>query len=326
MPIDVLCLAFVPDSQRAGLAAAGYVLHDHPDPELRDTPPANAGAIRAVITRGGTAGVSRAMIEGLPNLEIICTMAAGYDKIDLVAAREHGIVVTHGPGTNATAVADHAIGLLFGIARNIVYGDAAARRGDWKTSRGARPLVVGKTLGIFGLGRIGVLIARRLSGLDLDILYHNRTRRPDLPYTYVDSVKELAARSDFLVIAAPGGPGTLHAVDAEVLDALGPKGYLINIARGSIVATDALASALLEKRIGGAAIDVFEGEPDLPEILRNITENLIVTPHMAGAAVEARQAIEELMLRNLNLHFAGQPVATPVPLHDDPDADVVAAE
>jgi lactate dehydrogenase-like 2-hydroxyacid dehydrogenase len=324
MPIDILCLVTIPETQRRGLVAAGYVLHEYPDPALRATPPADPERYRAIITRGGTAGVTREMIEGLPNLEIICTMAAGYDKIDLAAAREHGVTVTHGPGTNATAVADHAIGLLFGIARNLVNGDAAARRGDWATSRGARPLVVGKTLGIFGLGRIGALIARRLSGLDMEILYHNRTRQPDLPYAYVESLTELAARSDFLIIAAPGGPGTYHVIDADVLDALGPKGYLINIARGSIVATDVLAAALLEKRIAGAAIDVFEGEPDLPEVLRDITDNLIVTPHMAGAAVEARQAIEELMLRNLNLHFAGQPVATPVPWGDE--AEAAAAE
>jgi lactate dehydrogenase-like 2-hydroxyacid dehydrogenase len=313
MPIDVLCLAMVPETQRAGLAAAGYVLHDHVDTALRSTAPDNAEAIRAVITRGGTAGITREMIYALPNLEIICTMAAGFDKVDMAAARERGIIVTHGPGTNATSVADHAIALMFSIARAIVYGDAAARRGDWQTSRGARPLVVGKTLGIMGLGRIGLLIAKRLSGLDLTILYHNRQRRKDAPYTYVSSLLELAARSDFLIIAAPGGADTLHAVNADVLEALGPSGYLINIARGSIVPTDALVAALKDRKIAGAAIDVFEGEPDLPPALREITDNLIVTPHMAGAAVEARAAIEELMLRNLNLHFSGQPVATPVP-------------
>jgi lactate dehydrogenase-like 2-hydroxyacid dehydrogenase len=256
------------------------------------------------------------MIHALPNLEIICTMAAGFDKIDVGAARERGIVVTHGPGTNATAVADHAIALMFGIARGLVYGDAATRRDDWETSRKARPLVVGKTLGIMGMGRIGLLIAQRLSGLSLEVLYHNRSPR-DVPYTYVDDLTELARRSDYLVIAAPGGEETMHAVDAGVLEALGPNGYLINIARGSIVATDALVTALKEKTIAGAAIDVFEGEPNLPPALREITDNLILTPHMAGAAAEARAAIEELMLRNLNLHFSGRPVATPVPWEND---------
>ena len=315
MPIDVLCLARIPDTQRPGLIEAGYVLHEYIDPALRTTAPANAEIYRAIITRGGTAGATREMIQALPNLEIICTMAAGFDKIDVGAARERGIVVTHGPGTNATAVADHAIALMFGIARGLVYGDAAARRDDWETSRKARPLVVGRTLGIMGMGRIGLLIAQRLSGLNLEVLYHNRSPR-DVPYTYVDTLTELARRSDYLIIAAPGGAETMHVVDAGVLEALGPNGYLINIARGSIVPTDALVTALREKKIAGAAIDVFEGEPNLPPALREITDNLILTPHMAGAAAEARAAIEELMLRNLNLHFSGQPVATPVPWED----------
>ncbi|HTU12250.1 MAG TPA: 2-hydroxyacid dehydrogenase [Allosphingosinicella sp.] len=313
MPIDVLCLANIPETQRAGLIAAGYVLHDYADPALRTTPPADAERYRAIITRGGTAGATREMIMGLPNLEIVCTMAAGFDKIDVAAARSRGVMVTHGPGTNATSVADHAIALMFGVARGLVYGDAAARRDDWETSRKARPLVVGKRLGILGLGRIGLLIAQRLSGLNLEVAYHNRNPRDDVPYTYVPNVTELARRSDFLIVAAPGGADTMHLVDAGVLEALGPSGYLINIARGSIVPTDALAEALREKKIAGAALDVFEGEPHLPEALRGITDNLILTPHMAGAAVEARAAIEELMLRNLSLHFSGQPVATPVP-------------
>lgn len=309
---DILCLVPIPDSQRERLCEAGYRLHDHSDASLRETAPANASDIRAVITRGSV-GVARALLEKLPKLEIICTMAAGFEKIDLEAADERGIVVTHGPGTNATAVADHAIALMFAIARGIVYGDAAARRDDWETSRKARPLVNGKRLGILGLGRIGQLIAERVAGLDMQISYHSRAPKPELPYRHVGSVRELALGSDFLIVAAPGGPETRRLVDAEVLKALGPQGYLVNIARGSIVDTDALAAALTEGWIGGAAIDVFEGEPILPEALKRITANLIVTPHMAGAAAEARAAIEILMLKNLDLHFSGQPVATPVP-------------
>jgi len=317
MPIDVLCLAKIPDTQRKGLIKAGYILHDYSNPAHRTTPPANAALYRAIITRGGTAGATREMIYGLPNLEIICTMAAGFDKIDVGAARERGIVVTHGPGTNATAVADHAIALMFSIARGIVYGDAATRRDDWETSRKARPLVVGKRLGIMGMGRIGLLIAQRLSGLNLEVFYHNRRPRNDVPYTYVESPLELARQSDYFIIAAPGGEETKHVVDAAVLEALGPDGFLINIARGSIVPIEALATALRENKIAGAAIDVFEGEPHLPPALREITDNLILTPHMGGAAAEARAAIEELMLRNLTLHFSGQPVATPVPYPQD---------
>jgi lactate dehydrogenase-like 2-hydroxyacid dehydrogenase len=253
------------------------------------------------------------LIAQLPRLGIICTMAAGFEKVDLAAADARGIVVTHGPGTNATAVADHAIALMFAIARGVVYGDSAARRDDWETSRVARPLVNAKRLGIVGLGRIGSLLAKRVASLEMDIAYHNRNPRADVPYTYVDDLVALAERSDYLVFAAPGGPETRNMITADVLDALGPKGYFINIARGTAVATDVLAAALTDRRIAGAAIDVYEGEPVLPAALKSITANLIVTPHMAGAAPEARAAIEILMLENLDHFFAGKPVLTPVP-------------
>jgi lactate dehydrogenase-like 2-hydroxyacid dehydrogenase len=312
MSIEVLCLTPVPPSQRKGLAAAGYVLHDHLGPELKEVVPANAGDIRAIITNGSN-GATRTIIEGLPKLEIICAMAAGFEGIDLAAADARGIVVTHGPGTNATAVADHAIALMFAVARNIVYGDNAARADDWSNSRRPYPLVVNKNLGIFGLGRIGSLIAKRVSGLDMTIRYHNRRPREDVPYEYCASLKELAEKSDYLILAAPGGPDTKGVVTAEILDALGPKGYLINIARGSMVPTELLAAALKEGRIGGAAIDVYEGEPVLPAALKEITDKLVITPHMAGSAAEARAAIEALMLDNLDSHFAGRPVVTPVP-------------
>jgi len=312
MPIDLLCLTPVPPRQRKGLAAAGYVLHDHLGPELKEIAPANATDIRGIITNGSN-GATRAIIAGLPNLEIICAMAAGFEGIDLAAADERNIVVTHGPGTNATAVADHAIALMFAVARNIVYGDRAARADDWSNSRRPYPLVVDKNLGIFGLGRIGSLIAKRVSSLDMTIRYHNRNKRDDVPYEYCTTLKELAEKSDYLILAAPGGPDTKGVVTAEVLDALGPKGYLINIARGSMVPTDVLAAAMKEGRIGGAAIDVYEGEPAFPEAFKDITDKFVVTPHMAGSAAEARAAIEALMLANLDNHFAGKPVLTPVP-------------
>lgn len=312
MAIDILCLTPVPPSQQKGLKEAGYVLHDHLGPDNKNRPPENAEAIRAIITNGSH-GATGDMIRALPNLEIICAMAAGFETVDMAAADERGLVVTHGPGTNATAVADHAIALMFAVARNIVYGDAAARRDDWSNSRRPYPLVVNRNLGIYGLGRIGSLIAKRVSGLDMTVRYHNRGPRADLPYEYCDSLTDLAAKSDYLILCATGGPETRHVVTDAVIDALGPRGYLINIARGSIVATDVLASALRDGRIGGAAIDVFEGEPNFPDALKDINDKFVVTPHMAGSAAEARAAIEQLMLDNLNAHFAGKPVLTPVP-------------
>ena len=297
----------------AQLEAAGF------DPHLATTPadqaaviPALAPDVRAVLTNGST-GLSAAAIATMPRLEIICCLGAGYEKVDLAAARARGIVVTHGPATNDASVADHALALLMAVARRIPEADAAVRRGEWALTRQLRPMISGKRLGVLGLGNIGMQIARRgANGFDMTVAYHNRRPREGVPYSYFASAEALAEWSDFMVIAAPGGAATAHLVNASVLDALGPNGYLINIGRGSVVDTAAMIRALQQNRIAGAALDVLEGEPEVPPELAQLP-NVVLTPHIAGRSPEAVAATTRLMLDNLAAHFAGRPVLTPVP-------------
>ncbi|CUJ13261.1 2-hydroxyacid dehydrogenase [Achromobacter sp. K91] len=265
--------------------------------------------IRIVLTRGAT-GLYAQEMAAMPKLEIACSLGVGYENIDLAAAAERGIVVTHGPGANAVSVADHAMALLLGAARRLPQADASVRQGHWGGFMG--PQVTGKRLGILGLGTIGLEIARRgANGFGMSVGYYSRSVRPESGYAYFDSPRALAAASDFLVVATPGGADTRHLVDAQVLEALGPEGYLVNIARGSVVDTQALIAALAERRIAGAGLDVVEGEPDVPKTLIEL-DNVVLTPHSAGRSPEAVHATVALFLDNATAHFGGKPVLTPV--------------
>jgi len=265
--------------------------------------------VRIVLTRGAT-GLRADEIAAMPKLEIACSLGVGYENIDLAAAAARGIVVTHGPGANAVSVADHAMALLLGAARRLPQADASVRQGHWSGFMG--PQVSGKRLGILGLGTIGLEIARRGAlGFGMSVGYYSRSVRPQSGYAYFDSPRALAAASDFLVVATPGGAGTRHLVDAQVLQALGPEGYLVNIARGSVVDTQALIAALAERRIAGAGLDVVDGEPEVPKALIAL-DNVVLTPHSAGRSPEAVHATVALFLDNATAHFAGQPVLTPV--------------
>ena len=265
--------------------------------------------IRVVLTRGAT-GLKADEMAVMPRLELVCSLGVGYENIDLAAAHARGIIVTNGPGANAVSVADHAMALLLGVARHLPQADAWVRQGHWSGFMG--PQVTGKRLGILGLGTIGLEIARRgANGFGMQVGYFNRRARPETGYTYFDNPRDLAAASDFLVIATPGGAGTRHLVDAQVLQALGPNGYLINIARGSVVDTDALISALSDGGIAGAGLDVVDGEPQVPQALLKLG-NVVLTPHSAGRSPEAVAATVALFLKNATAHFAGQPVLTPV--------------
>lgn len=265
--------------------------------------------IRIVLTRGAT-GLYAQEMAAMPSLEIACSLGVGYENIDLAAAAERGIVVTHGPGANAVSVADHAMALLLGAARRLPQADASVRQGRWSGFMG--PQVTGKRLGILGLGTIGLEIARRgANGFGMSVGYYSRSVRPESGYAYFDSPRALAAASDFLVVATPGGADTRHLVDAQVLEALGPQGYLVNIARGSVVDTQALIAALAERRIAGAGLDVVDGEPDVPQALIEL-DNVVLTPHSAGRSPEAVHATVALFLDNATAHFAGKPVLTPV--------------
>lgn len=270
----------------------------------------HADEIRVVLTRGAT-GFQADEMAALPKLELVCSLGVGFENIDVAAARARGVRVTYGPGANATSVADHAMALLLGSARHLPQADAWVRQGHWKGFMG--PQVSGKRLGILGLGTIGLEIAKRGAlGFGMTVGYSNRRPRPESGYAFYDSPLALAAASDFLVVATPGGADTRHLVDAAVLDALGPQGHLVNIARGSVVDTQALITALAERRIAGAGLDVVEGEPIVPPALLKL-DNVVLTPHSAGRSPEAVSATVALFLENATAHFGGKPVLTPVP-------------
>ena len=245
-------------------------------------------------------------------VKLIANYGAGVDHIDLAAAKAAGMKVSNTPDVLTDCVADIAFGLLIDVARGISTTDRFVRAGGWK--KGQRPLmtrVSGKRLGIIGLGMIGKAIAKRGGGFDMDVRYHGRRAQPASPHQFEASLLELARWSDFLVVSCVGGPETKHMVSAEVINALGPEGFLINIARGSVVDEAALVAALTEKRLGGAALDVFENEPNVPEAMLAM-DNVVMLSHIAGFTRESRTAMEQLVCDNLAAFFSTGKVLTPV--------------
>src|SRR6478735_5676432 len=232
------------------------------------------------ITGGGESQLPRALLDQLPALEVISIMGVGYDRVDVPAAIERGIPVTHTPNVLNDEVADLALGLMLSVARRIPQAHQYVREGRW-AAEGNMPLarkMSGARLGIVGLGRIGQAIAQRAAAFGMSIAYTGRTQRPELPYPYYPSARELAAAVDFLVVITPGGEGTRHLINREVLEALGPQGFLVNVARGSVVDEQALIDALRDGVIAGAGLDVFVNEPNVPEELRAMP-NVVLTPH-----------------------------------------------
>ena len=316
MTIGVLALQGLSPERVAALTAAGYsVIEGKKNPNRMDAVRGAGATVRAVLTngRGGISGEEMAL---LPNLEVVCTVGAGYEAVDLDTARKRGIAVANCPDTNASAVADSAMMLLMAATRHLRQADRHVHEGGWQDQWSvATPTISGKRLGVLGMGTIGGKIANRgARGFDMEVGYHNRKAAEGSPYRYFDNLVELATWADFLVCAAPGGAETRHLVNADVLTALGPKGYLVNVGRGTVVDTAALIDALKEKRVAGAGLDVLEGEPALPPILPELLkfDNVVITPHCAGRAPEARTAATALILDNLNAHFAGKPMRTPV--------------
>ncbi len=267
--------------------------------------------IRAIATRGDL-GAKHELLEQLPKLEIIGCFGVGLDGIDLATCRARGIKVAYTPDVLSEDVADLALALMLGIARQIPQADAFTRAGNW--AKGSFPLLTrmhGKRLGILGLGRIGLAIAKRAEGFGMSIGYHTRKQREDTKYRYLPTPVELAANSDFLVLIVPGGAATDKIVNAEVLAALGPKGFLVNVARGSIVDEEALLTALENKTIAGAALDVFWNEPNINPRFLGLA-NIVLHPHGGSGTVETRAAMGKLVRDNLAAHFAGKPLLTPV--------------
>lgn len=287
-----------------------FTVHDRPEPIVR-LPREVADRIDVLVT-SGSAGATRDEIAALPGLRLICTVGTGYEGIDLAAARERGILVTHSAGLNAPVVADHAMALLLALVRAIPAGDAVARAGRWRTGLTARPMLTGKRMGILGFGAIGQALARRAAGFDMPVSYWSRSAKDVAGVTRLPSPVALADAVDCLVCALPGDASTFHLIGSEVFAALGPRGYFVNVGRGSVVDTDALVAALHAGTIAGAGLDVFENEPGVPEELRT-APNTVLTPHIAGGAPEVQEISAQLIIRNIEGLLDGTGVVSPVP-------------
>lgn len=310
MKPSLLVLIAVQDDVRARLADA-YELIYAPDAATREQAIAAHGAEVQLVLTNGTTGLSEADLARLPKLGFLHALGVGYENLPVAAARARGIALAHGVGANDDCVADHAFALLLAAVRGVAKLDAACRAGVWRDALPMQPNFSGKRLGIVGLGRIGEKVARRAGGFDVEVGYHNRRPREGAAFRYFDALVDLASWADYLVVATPGGAQTRHLVDAAILDALGPRGFLVNVSRGSTVDTAALAAALRDGRIAGAGLDVYESEPAPPAELIGL-DSVVLTPHVAGTSPEARDRTIDLFLENAERHFSGRGLVTPL--------------
>lgn len=272
----------------------------------------HGAAVRVAVT-SGRFGVDRHLMAALPALGAVVNFGVGYDTTDVDAAVARGISVSHTPDVLTDCVADTAVGLVIDTLRGLSAADRFVRAGNW--TRGSFPLtrkVSGRRIGILGLGRIGRAIAHRLAAFGCPIAYHNRREVPDTPYTYAASAEQLAAQVDVLVVAASGGAASAGLVSRRVLERLGPQGYLVNVARGSVVDEHALVEMLESGQLAGAGLDVFATEPHVPQRLLAL-DNVVLLPHLGSGTVETRAAMEALTLQNLDRFLTEGTLVTPVP-------------
>jgi lactate dehydrogenase-like 2-hydroxyacid dehydrogenase len=268
-----------------------------------------AERIDAVAT-SGTKGMDDATMAKLPNLKMISHFGVGVDSIDTEAAKRRGVMVSNTPDVLTDDVADIAMGLMIAVSRKLVVGDRYVREGKWL--KGAMPLaesVQGKTLGVVGMGRIGRAIAKRGQAFNLKIAYQGPNKKTDVTWPYFSDAVALAKESDYLVAACPGGDATKGLVSRAVLEALGPKGIVINISRGSVIDEPAMIELLKSGKLGGAGLDVFADEPRVPEALFAI-ENVVLQPHVGSATHPTRKAMGQLQIDNLAAYFAGKPLVS----------------
>ena len=305
MTIDVLQLVpLYPDVQRE--LEARYRVHS------ADRLDEVASIVRAVVTNGH-AGPPPEVIDRLTALEIIGSASVGYDGIPVEYARSKGIPVTNTPEVLNDDVADLAIALMIMTARRLLGSDAYVRAGRW-AREGAYPLAgraSGKTVGILGMGRIGREIGKRAEAMNNKIVYHSRRRVADVAYQYYPDPVTLAKNCDFLIVILPATAQTEKIVSKDVIEALGPGGILVNVARGAVVDEDALVAALADGKLGGAGLDVFVHEPQVPEALLGM-DNVVLQPHVGSATRETRRAMSQLVLDNLDAHFAGKALLTEI--------------
>lgn len=266
--------------------------------------------IRAIASGG--AGVNEQLMAALPNLEMISGFGVGYDGVDVKAAKARGIRVTNTPSVLNDAMAEITLGLMISLARKIPQADRYVRDGKWKS--GAFPFqteLTGKTVGIVGMGRIGKEIANRCVAMKMRVVYFGRNKQAHQPYIYYDNLEDMARDTDWLVVVTPGGAATRHLINRGVMEALGPDGSLVNVARGTVVDQSALIDMLQSGGLGGAALDVFDGEPNAPEALFAL-DNVVLSPHQGSATHQTRYAMGQLVVANLDAFFAGDPLLTQV--------------
>jgi lactate dehydrogenase-like 2-hydroxyacid dehydrogenase len=265
-----------------------------------------------VLTTGAI-GIQADLLAQLPKVEIVAVNGIGTDAVDLAATRARGILVSNTPGVLTDDVADLALTLLLSAARRLPALDTFVRNGSWQAGKpvASTRALRGKVCGVYGYGRIGQAIGARAEAFGMQVQYFQPRAIEGVSAPRAESLLALAQASDYLVVAAPGSPATRHTVNAEVLAALGPQGTLVNIARGSLVDEEALITALRERTLGFAALDVFADEPRVPAALREL-ENVVLTPHVGSLTVETRHAMGQLVVDNLRAYFGGQPLLTPV--------------
>jgi hydroxypyruvate reductase len=310
--VDLLQVAQVPPFLIERLSKE-FTVHDFTDPADPDALLEEIGPRVRGIIASGIKGPNANLINRLENLEIISSFSVGFDATDVVAAQKRGVIVTHTPEVLTGDVADLAMTFILMLPRRIGESERFLRDGKWlKRRMDLGTTLRGKRLGILGLGRIGKAVARRAEVFGLQICYHDIKPLGDMTYRSYPSLLDLAEASDILLVTCEGGEANRGLVDAAVLDALGPKGFIVNTARGPIIDQDALVKALLDERIAGAALDVFDGEPAVPAELIGM-ENVVLTPHIASSTHETRRAMGDLVYDNLRAHFDGKPVLTPVP-------------
>ncbi len=308
---DILITAPLPDFLMKPLKEA-YTCHDYHRSTEKAALLKEAGPGITGLVQGGRTVTAVELLDQLPNLEVISVMGVGYDGVPVDYCRKRGIKVGHTPDVLTDDVADVAVTLLLMLSRNFHLANRVVHSGEWR--KHSLPLgtsITGKKVGILGLGRIGKAIAHRLEAAGMKVSYHGRNIQP-VHYTHHSSLLEMARDVDFLVVATPGGPTTRNMIDAAVLRALGAKGRLINIARGSIVDEPAMIQALKDGTLGGAGLDVFADELNIPEELMKM-DNVVLFPHVGSATKETRERMGDLVLANLAAHFAGKPVVKLIP-------------
>lgn len=293
---------------------AGFTVHNLAAAKNREAFFGSIGHVRAIAVSLPMERINEAMFDRLPKLEIVASFGVGYDHIDSATAAKRGIIVTHTPEVLNEEVADTALGLLLSTVRELPQAERHLRSGKWPSGdyRLSRATLRNRVVGLVGMGRIGRAIARRLEAFGVPVVYHTRQPRPEVAYRHYPNLVDMARAVDVIIAIVPGGAATRNLIDAKVLEALGPEGILINVARGSVVDEAALIEALKQGKIMAAGLDVFAKEPHVPEELIAM-ENVVLLPHVGSGSVFTREKMDQLMVDNILAWAEGKPPLTPIP-------------